>query len=75
MRFTIIILLFALLVGVVSTSQAWTMYDRDSAPSRFNIPDEDRGPSFSSPQEEILGNGDVASHYPPYYHPEGDGGK
>jgi hypothetical protein len=73
MRFKKIFLVIALLVTVVSTAQAWTMYDRDNSPSGFNIPDQDRGPSFSSPREEILGNGDVASHYPPYYHPQGDG--
>lgn len=35
-----------------------------------NVPNQTRGPSFSSPQETMHPNGDRVSHYPPYYHPE-----
>jgi hypothetical protein len=34
------------------------------------VPLQERGPSFSSPQEKMAPNGDRVGHYPPYYHPE-----
>jgi hypothetical protein len=72
MKFRIALIVFAILVALASVPIA-AMSD-DSAKS-LNIPDRDRGPSFSAPQERILSNGDVPSHYPPYFHPEGDGGR
>jgi hypothetical protein len=39
------------------------------------VPNQQRGPSFSSPQESMAPNGDRVSHYPPYYHPENSGGR
>ena len=39
------------------------------------VPNRDRAPAFSSPQESMAPNGDRVSHYPPYYHPEHSGGR
>lgn len=38
------------------------------------VPNQQRGPSFSSPMETMHPNGDRDSHYPPYYRPEPSGG-
>lgn len=38
-----------------------------------SVPLQERGPSFSSPQEMMAPNGDRQSQYPPYYHPEHTG--
>lgn len=45
------------------------------APLVRNLPNQDKGPSFSSPQETMHENGDRVSHYPPYYRPESSGGR
>ena len=44
------------------------------APLVGNLPNQDKAPSYSSPQETMDPNGDRVSHYPPYYHPEQSGG-
>jgi hypothetical protein len=38
-----------------------------------SVPNQDRGPSFSSPEAPMAPNGDRIGHYPPYYHPEQTG--
>jgi len=43
------------------------------APLVGSVPNQTRGPSFSSPQETMSPNGDRVGHYPPYYHPEQTG--
>jgi len=35
-----------------------------------SVPNQERGPSFSSPRVEMAPNGDRVSPYPPGYHPE-----
>lgn len=41
-----------------------------SAPTVGSIPNQDRGPAFSSPPVTMHENGDRISNYPPYYRPE-----
>ncbi len=52
-----------------------TMQDARKAqpPMIGSVPNQERGPSFSSPQEKMAPNGDRVSPYPPYYHPEHSG--
>ncbi len=65
-----IFVIVAAMVAAALPAGAQRNYDRGTV---YSAPDEDRGPSFSSPTVRELRNGDVPSHYPPYYHPQGDG--
>lgn len=40
-----------------------------------NMDNQEKGPSFSSPQVKMHENGDRVSYYPPYYHPERSGNR
>jgi hypothetical protein len=75
MNFKMSFFIFVLIAAIAATALPAAAQRNDARGSVSNLPDRDRGPSFSSPPEVILDNGDVASHYPPYYHPEGDGSK
>ncbi len=74
-------LIFTILLAgaaAVSTQQADNT-DRPDKKTESNkpaslmgsIPNQERGPSYSSPQEKMHENGDRVSHYPPYYRPDG----
>lgn len=58
-----------LLAGMIVVAMAGSSGD----PKMGTFPNQERGPSFSSPQETMHENGDRVSHYPPYYHPEASG--
>ena len=59
--------IFILVLAVVAVASA------PEAPLIGHVGTQERGPSFSSPQETMHENGDRVSHYPPYYHPEQSG--
>jgi hypothetical protein len=66
MKFERVLLIGLFVIAVVGTSEG---------PQMGTFPNQERGPSFSSPQETMHENGDRVSHYPPYYHPEASGGR
>ena len=71
-KITFFVLAVLAVFAFASVPRAATI--RDDAGTTFqNLPLKDTGPSFSSPQETVEPNGDLSSHYPPYYRSEGDG--
>ncbi len=77
------IIVTLLVAGVFAASAAPAMAgsadDRQRNDTRrplvSNMDNQEKGPSFSSPQVKMHENGDRVSHYPPYYHPERSGNR
>jgi hypothetical protein len=77
-------LIFTILLGAAFAASATPIENPDvqnksaeidkKTSTMGHLPVEERGPSFSSPQELMHPNGDRVGHYPPYYRPDPSGG-
>lgn len=75
MEFKRLIMALVFAVVAATTALAYAQEPVVSEPRTSaigNLRLQDRDPSFSSPMERKVANGDRLSPYPPYYHPTQD---